>query len=356
MDVRADLEAALADLQAADGAGAGSVAGEAQPNPEPRVAPEGATSENNQLAEQAAAAARARDEAGRFAKAPEGQPKPEPAAAAGAAEPPTPETIRVPASLPAALKARFSELPQEWRDVILKREDETNGAKAQWDAKAQQFNRLDEIIAPRRERFQLAGMDEVQAIQVLFAAQDLLERDPLQGLSYLARSYGVDLRQLSQGVQAQAGTPLPDATLQPLFEQVRTLSQRFDASQQAAEQQQLARTASDIEAFRSDPKHLYFDNVRPQMIGLLKAGQAQSLEQAYEMACWASPEVRPLLQQQEIARQAAQQEAAERERAAKAARAGGSVTGAPGSAVQPAPTGSKGSVRDDLQAAYEQLS
>lgn len=354
--LREELEAnysAMLEGGEGDGAQAAPAAAETQ-DPTPAPAPAaGEGQAQNQAEAAAAAAARVRDEAGRFTKAPEGQQtKPETAAPAGQ-EPPPAETIQVPASLPAALKAKFSELPPEWQDAFRKRDGEVNAAKAQWDEKGHRLNRFDEILGPRRERFLLAGSDEFQAIQTLFAAQDLLERDPVQGLHYLARSYGVDLGRIAQGGQGQAQpAPTLDPNLQPIFQQIQTLTQRFDARDREAEQTQLSTASAAIEAFRADPKHLYFDNVRPQMIGLMRAGQAKTLDEAYDMACWASPEIRSLLQQEQAAKaQASQQEAAERERVAKAQRAAGSVTGAPGSAAPPPSKGSIGSVRDDLQAA-----
>ena len=60
--------------------------------------------------------------------------------------------------------------------------------------------------------------------------------------------------------------------------------------------------SSQITAFQSatnedgSPKHLYFENVRPLMSAFFANGQAKDLEQAYDMACFANPEVRAALQ------------------------------------------------------------
>lgn len=342
-DLRADLEAAFREAS-------GEPPVEAAPA-EPDITAPAAADQN----QEAPAGAPMRDGQGRFAKAADGQQIPETGAPA-ASEPSVVETIRAPASLPAALKAKFAELPQEWRDAFLKRDEDVNAAKTQWDTKAQRLNRFDEIFAPRREKLQLAGLDEFQAVQSLLAAQDLLERDPVAGLQYLARTYGADLSTLAaQAVgQQPAVAPLLDPT-HPLVAQLNTLQRRLDAREQGDEQQQLALATNDIAAFKADPKNLYFDNVREQMVALLKAGQASSLADAYETACWMSPEVRPLLQQEAAAKaQSAQQQAAEAQRAAKAQRAAGSVVGAPGAAQAPAAGGSTGSVREDLEAAWEQ--
>src|SRR5690606_34903978 len=74
-------------------------------------------------------------------------------------------------------------------------------------------------------------------------------------------------------------------------------NERATAEDQATRQQ----TMSQIDAFRgaTNPdgslKHLYFDNVRPLMATLMQSGQATTLEDAYEIAIHAHPEVRKLL-------------------------------------------------------------
>ena len=69
------------------------------------------------------------------------------------------------------------------------------------------------------------------------------------------------------------------------------------------------------------PKHLYFENVRPLMSAFFANGQAKDLEQAYEMACWANPEVRAALQ-------AEQQRSAEAQRLEEAKRKAGAARSA----------------------------
>ena len=48
-------------------------------------------------------------------------------------------------------------------------------------------------------------------------------------------------------------------------------------------------------SFSSDPNHPYFENVREDMALLIQNGKATSLQDAYEMACWANPETRAIL-------------------------------------------------------------
>lgn len=354
-DLRTALQTAYEasdDTGGSDGAASGAQAAPAAP--EGGQAALGAE-ENNAEATGGAE----RDASGKFAKAPEGADKTGAAEAAEGSEPREGETTRAPHSLPAPIKAKWAALDPDVRNAFVRLEEGTQAAKGEWAQKAERLNRLDGVLGPRREMLAVRGLDEVQAIQSLFAAQDLLERNPLEGLSYLARSYNVNLAQLAQQTspQAQGGQQpnLPPAHLQPLMQQVQTLQQQLNAQTQAQEAGRLGEATAQIEAFRNDPAHPYFDNVRPRIKALLESGQASTLADAYEAACWADPEIRPLMvQQHQAATQAKVPSQAERERAARAAQAAGSVTGAPGAAMRPAQGASSGSVLDDLRAAYEQ--
>lgn len=353
-DMRADLEAAFAEHSADldDTADLGGV------DPEASVdqADSADQADNQEDKAKPEAGARVRDEAGKFAKAAEAAATIEPGSPAG--QEPLQEAIPVPLSLPAPVKAIWNDLPAEAKTAFAKLEGDVQTAKAEWGRKGERLNRFDELIAPRRERLALSGLDEFSAIQTLFAAQDLLERNPVEGLTYLARSYGVNLANMAPQMSApgQAQAPLlPDAALQPFMQRVQTLEQEIAQQRQAAEAATLATYTSEIQAFRSDPAHVYFDNVQEDMLALLQSGRVQTLKDAYEAAIWASPVVRPILIKEQSAQaQRAQAETAQRERAASAKRAAGSVTGAPGSAASPPAGNPNGSIKDDLRAAWEE--
>lgn len=301
-----------------------------------------------------AAAAQTRGPDGKFAKAPEqGQASPEPKAALPGAEPqPTAETIRPPASWSATAKADFAKLPVHIQQEVTKREGEIEGGKAQWDQKAQRFNRLDSILGPRQERFKLAGIDETQAVQALFAAQDMLESaDPrvrASAIQHLARQSGVDLRSLVQAdPQQQPQAQLPPV-VQQLFAEINSLKQSQAQQQTAAHQRTASETQGQLDAFAADPANVYFANVRNDMAALIRAGQAEGLKDAYDKATWANPEIRPLLlrDQQQASQATLEQQA--RARADAARRASGSIIGSPTPGSSPAAGGPAPSLREEL--------
>ena len=314
-----------------------------------------------------AAAAPARDPQGRFARGAERastdsshEPEtPDPAngpAAANAAR-----TTAPPASWSAAAKADFESLPEHIRKEVLKREGDIERGRAQWQSGAERLNRLDAILGPRTDQIRMRGMDEAQAIQALFAAQDFLERNPIEGLRHIARTYGVDPRALAApalaGVTApqQPGTlsgAQPPAHLQALARDVETLKGALEQQRQRSDEAHKAGVLSQVEAFAADPANLYFENVRERMGALLRAGAARDVADAYQQASWSDPDVRQALIRQSEAWRQGQVSDAARAKAAQARHASGSITGSPSPGSSPGRGGPAPTLRDELVSAW----
>ena len=334
-----DPEPSLRDsLSDAFAAGSGVVAPAGIPDPAAEMA--------------AQTAQRARDESGRFTKPQEGAKTTPELATQAQVEPPHQEIINPPASWSATAKAQFKALDPVIQQEVLKREKDIEQGKAQWDQKGERLNRLDAVLGPRRERFQLAGLDEVQAIQALLAAQDLLDRDPIGGLATLAQRYGVNLAQLAQTAPGQAAQQPPmHPALQQLTSQVQSLQNALAQRDQSHASQIAQQYVSEVEAFRADPANMYFDNVRDEMVALLNGGRAQNLQEAYDQAVWANKETRVLVQSAQEAQRAQEVQA----RAKAARHAGGSINGSPAPGSSPANAGPAPTLRDELNRAFGDL-
>ena len=303
-----------------------------------------------------------RDASGRFARADNPSPT-EPETPRAANEPAAAEaarTIAPPPSWSAAAKADFDKLPDHIRKEVLKREADIERGKAQWQSGAERLNRLDAILGPRTDQIRMRGLDETQAIQALFAAQDLLDRDPIDGLRRLARTYGIDLRALAMaGAPQQPGGAMPPqaqppAHLTALARDVETLKGALAQQRQRSEAAQKAGALDHVAAFAADPANLYFENVRDRMSALLRAGAAKDIADAYQQATWADPDVRSaLLRQAETSRQATASDAA-RAKAAQARHASGSVIGSPSPGSSPGRGGPAPTLRDELMSAWTQ--
>jgi hypothetical protein len=252
------------------------------------------------------------------------------------------ESIRPPASWTPASKAKFATLDPDIQKEILKRETDVERGFRERAQKEKAFEPLEQLIAPRRALWAAQGMDEVSAIKTLLAAQDLLERDPRQGLEFLARSYGVSLNTAQPQGQPQQAQPATDS-----HPEIAALKQQLQTLQAQVQTAQTAPIVSQIEAFQNDPANLYFENVRDDMAVLLNNGKASDLKEAYEMACWMRPDIRPLLQTPQVVSDPAKVQ--------RARSAGVSVTGSP---AQPrlVPSNPNSSIEDDIRAALAELS
>jgi hypothetical protein len=379
-----------------------TLSGAPEPTPAPEPVIEGtatlvAEANAEQPAAEAAPAATGspdRDEHGRF------KPKAEtpPAETGATAQPQAPESvelaqpepqseaIRVPPSLPAAVKAKFASLDPDVQQGFVALESSVQKAKAEWEGKGQRLNRYDEIIGPQLDRWRMNGLDEYSGVQSLIAAQSLLDRDPLGGIAQIARSYGLTPAHIAHAFglsQTSAPAPAADGTspatanpdfqaalhaaVAPLQQGFQTLQQQLQQSQQAEQAAKIATAQREIEAFSADPANMYFDNVSDAVVALIaqdrQNGGSMSLKDAYDRAVWADPTIRPHLQQAEITARAAEEarkageakaaaEKAAQQKAQAANRAAGSVTGSPTPGAGP-PAGASRPLREELAANYQ---
>lgn len=247
-------------------------------------------------------------------------------------------SIRPPASWTPQAKAKFASADPDIQQEVLKREKDMDRGLNEQARRLKAYEPLEEVIAPHRQKWQVAGVDEATAVKQLLAASDWLERDPQTAIAYLAKQYGVTAQPTGQPEQAQpTGTASPE--IQALQQELASLKQQIGSREEAG-------MLSQIEAFKQDPANLYFDNVRDDMAALLNAGKAKDLAEAYEMACWMRPDIRPLLQQAQVAPAPTD--------VARKKVAGASVTGSP---AEPRTNSNNpnATIEDDIRAAISEL-
>lgn len=252
------------------------------------------------------------------------------------AQQPEPETaILPPHSLKAAVKAVFGTLPKDVQDEFLRIEAEAQKAKTEWSGKGEQYNRLTKVLEPVSDRLTLSGQTPETYISALVRADQMLRDNPQQALAQIAQMYGINI----PGVQA-AQQPYVDPTVHQLQQNVAQLTQIIQSQQTQGEQAKVSAATAELEDFRSDPKHIYFENVRPLMATLMKDGRAETLQDAYDMAVYADPQIRSLLA------------ATPSPKAQPAKPKDISVTGAPGQ-TRASPSSSN-AIEDDVRAAFEE--
>jgi len=274
----------------------------------------------------------ARDEAGKFAPK---EPKEEPEAPVETAEqapqgeqPEDGEEAprKPPASWSPQAKADFAQLAPHIQDEVLKRERDMDKGLQSRASELKRYEPIEQVIAPHRERWSAHGVDEATAIGQLLNADAYLRQNPLAAIQDLAQAYGVDLRQYAQG-----NLPQQQPALQPVLQRMQQLEAQLQAQSESAAQAQRDTVNKTIETFKASAEAIYFADVEDDMTALIAAGRVkgdtldEKLKNAYEMATWARPDIRKLIQaDQSKPKQATQ---AERQRTEAAKKAGGSITG-----------------------------
>lgn len=295
-----------------------------------------------------------RDEQGRFAakvaETPADPAKPAEAAPVAATEPQMPEQqqagadaksiVTPPATWSAGAKAIYSQLPEVARREIAKREQDYARGIQQYAERAKVADAFQREAQPYEAMLRAEGSNAVAALSSFLKQSYMLRTASPQERGRLimetAQKFGADLSPYlgQQGQQAPDGqqdlshlSQTVQQLIAPHLQRIQQWEQSQATAQQREAQQMEQDVSSQIEAFQSatnedgTPKHLYFENVRPLMSAYFANGQAKDLEQAYDMACWANPEVRAALQ-------AEQQRSAEAQRLEEAKRKAGAARSA----------------------------
>ncbi|HWU63576.1 MAG TPA: hypothetical protein VN112_16275 [Ensifer sp.] len=256
-------------------------------------------------------AAKAADDAAQAAKKPD-QPAAQQQAPAQQATEQQPVGAQPPASWSADAKAKFGTLPPDIQAAITKREAEVeNGFKILQDYKG-----LEEFTPLMRQ----AGTTHADVMRKAISWERALQTNPIETVINVANLAKVDLRKLVAG-ELRNAAPQPQPTPQQQFNPA-VIDQKISEHLRSLEIQKT------VDAFMNDPANVHAKTVEDAMVALINTGQAKSLEDAYQMACWSNPEIRQQLISQQ---QATSQQQIDKQRQAQAAdharKASRSITG-----------------------------
>lgn len=333
-----------------------AVAKQREEVPAEKVAPE-VKSEPEVKPEAKADGERVRDESGRFA--PKGEPakeevaKPEtaPVDAKEAAPADAPaQALRPPTSWSPTAKVAFEKLPPEVQQAVSKREEEVNNGFA----KFQEYKPIERYMEMAKQ----GGTTLDKALERYIGIEQQIGRDMVGGVAQIAQNQGIHPVALANQILARYGaSPQQDGTGTTQAHQtapsvdLTPITQKLHALETYFQQQQQAGVQTEIQRFASDPKHTFFENVKVDMGRLMQSGQADTLDDAYDKACWANKEIRELLikQQSPVVASVKSADAVQRARAADKA-----TGGAPSPGFTQAPAAKAGaSIRDTIRAAVE---
>jgi hypothetical protein len=358
---------------------------EEDPAPEPGgEADSGGEAEVPAAAAPATEGARARDDTGKFAKAGK-EPKddkgartaPAKAAERGATAPavePADQAVqpaardvnRAPSSWKPTERAEFDKLSPVVKAAIHRREQDFQNGQTQLLPDAQLGKGMRAAIEPYRMLIEAEGGTPERAVADLLKTAAIFRvgtnEQKAQAVAGIVRQYGVDMRVLFPGGQ-QPQNAQPQAFRDPRVDQLLANQNRERQESIQREQVQLESTVehwmNETDA-QGQPKRPYLGDVINEMSALVPQirhanpalTHAQALEQAYERAIWAHPEVRTVLQQKAAADLQASTRAANQTRVSDARRAA-SVNVRPRGSLPSA--GKPGAMEDTIAATAREL-
>jgi hypothetical protein len=259
-----------------------------------------------------------------------------------------PPPIAAPKDWSGSAKLKWDRLPREVQQEIA-------GKWGEVDTVRGELAPIKELIDTNRASLVNAAGSVPEAMRQLIGFHNLYLQNPVALAQHILRSRGIDPTQAFGAQQQQPNGQLDISKL--LDQAVQARLQPFQAEAERRDTQQVQQT---VESFRSEvdprtnqPRYPFFEDVRHFMGHLIRSGAARNLQEAYDQATWANPQIRTQLtqaQSEEGRRQAAQ--GAERARNAQRA----SVRGAPLESGSSARASGRSSVLDDVRAASAELS
>ena len=283
--------------------------------------------------------------------------------------PKVPEAPKVQAKVPISWskedKEDFLTLKPEVQNRILEKESKRDKIFNQFLERQAAFEKaypgLDDIVKPYRDQWARAGVAPTQVFNQFLEWQKYLDRDSKAALRELAASYGHAPKDLEEDATERPGR---DPAYTAIQKELHELKSSITNQQQQSQQGFTSQINSAIESFatqvdaqgqavRPHFDRLYSEGRLAPIVGRLqnenpKANFNDMLQQAYDEASWAHPEIRSQMIQAEDAKR----NEGEREKAQRARRAASSVSGGPGIS---APQGQRKPLRQTLSDKYDEL-
>lgn len=234
----------------------------------------------------------------------EGEGEAEPAEAAGDGEdgktapPDGASELTIPDNFPADRRDALVKMPADAQKQVLEIFDEIQAAGArsaqEQGEQVKLASEMGQVFEPWQGYLQQQGLSAPQATERLLGLYRHYLSDPKGYIQQVAKLAGIDL--------AALGEPGESDDYEPLDPRVVTLQQRLDKTEQAlnqfqtgTQQREVAQAQSVIQQFaeakdaEGNPTHPHYEQVKARMAKLFGSGEADSLDQAYELAVRLDP-------------------------------------------------------------------
>lgn len=195
--------------------------------------------------------------------------------------------------------AHWNNIPDELKDEILRREEAVEKGFEGYKTNAEAGVKFKEALQPYMATINQFGVAPEQAVQHLFNADHQLRygnaAQKVEMAVKIFQDYGIDPNQVFH--RLQNGAPQLPPELAPVYQQLTSTQQQLQQLIAANQEREMATYQGEIERSKQNKPH--FDEVRDEMAKLLQAGLVSNLDDAYDRAVWARPDLRKSLLQQE---------------------------------------------------------
>lgn len=193
----------------------------------------------------------------------------------------------------------WSTLDPELQDALLQRDTDYEKGIEGYRSHAERGQAFEKIVSPYMATIQGLGATPEQAVGELLRSDYVLRsgspQQKMQMMAQIFRDYAIDPNQTFNYLQN--GAPQIDPAIAPVYQELQSLKQQQQRWQQEQESRENQALTSEIERAKVGKEH--FDDVREDMAALLQAGRATDIDDAYDKAIWARPDLRQALLQQE---------------------------------------------------------
>jgi hypothetical protein len=277
----------------------------------------------------------------------------EAAAAEAAKTASPPEHAKAPTSWKGTAQAKWDALDPEVKSEIHRREANFHEGIQQYKQWADIGQGFDKEFRPYEAMIRSAGLTPHQLVKNWMGTEYQLKMGtPAEKASLFveyAGKYGLTPENLAEAyAKAAEGKPAVDPAVKGLQDEVKSLKEQREQELRAVQERETAQIRSEVEAFAKATGHEHYETVKLDMAALMHDGRAKDMQEAYDKACRANPEIHEKLVAQRL--EADRAKAAEKAAAAKKAAQ---------TNVQPRGTPPRkphvGTMDDTLKASYREI-
>jgi hypothetical protein len=198
-----------------------------------------------------------------------------------------------------AIREKWGTIPEDIRKEIIRREEASAVGVRQLQEGYAPMEQFVNSIAPYIQEAKQNGVAPEAYIGGVLASERILRKADLpskfQEILRIADQYGVPLRDIiNTSVGAEVLTKPQQQGQQYVPPQV---AQELAEARQWREQFEQRSINNELAAFATGKE--FYEDVRANMAVFVEGGQAKSLQEAYDMACWSTPAVREVLLQRQ---------------------------------------------------------